>query len=396
MKNVSPDGIRTTCFLLLPAFLLLACTGSGPKKNRQETVSSSAKPIRFLVGSSDRQREHSIYLCELDPANPEFTLIDSFQGASGPSYLAVNQEGTRLYAIDNTVSDPETGEHSVTSFRIERDPFLLEVLNRRSSMGRGPCHLSLNSEGTYLFVANYSSGHTAAYPIGEDGGIMEASAVVRGNGSGPVESRQRSPHAHQAVLDPLERYLLVPDLGADRVFIYEFNRELGSLEKNPLQEGFPLEPGSGPRHLDFHPSGDLVFIVNELNSTVTSCRYDRSAGILTGVETLSTVGPDTEPGYPAAIRSHPSGNALYASTRDDLSTLAVFHSDEEGWLTRQQVITVPYWPRDFNMDPSGRWMLVAGERSGEIRLYGIDGESGELTDTGISTTLPSPGCILFL
>ncbi len=392
-----PERICPAGFLLLIIVLFSGCGGKSSSVDSRESNDSGENPIRFLVGSSDRNREHSIYLCELDPGKPQLTVIDSFAGAVRPSYLALNQQGDRLYTIDSRISDSTSRENSVTSFRVTEDPFSLEFLNSRSSMGRGPCHVSLDREGNYLFVANYNSAHAAALPIGDGGEILESSSVVRGNGSGPVESRQQSPHAHQVVLDPLERYLLVPDLGADRVFVYEFDAETGKLKPNPLQRGFSLKPGSGPRHLAFHPAGDLVYIVNELNSTVTSCRYDYSAGLLTEVETLPTTEAGDEPGFPAAIRVHPSGKTLYASTRKDQSSLAVYRTDEDGWISRIQVVKeVPHWPRDFNVDPTGGWLIVAGERSGEIRVYKIDRENGKLTDTGTHMYLSSPGCILFL
>jgi len=222
--------------------------------------------------------------------------------------------------------------------------------------------------------------------------------VVIGEGSGPVESRQKGPHAHQVMLDPEQSFLLVPDLGCDRVFIYAFDAEGGELAPNPAQAFFELAPGAGPRHLAFHPSGSFLYIVNELNSTLTACSYDGSDGTITMLNTVSTV-EDTHEGmkYPAAVRVHPGGKYVYASTRGENSCISTFEIKDDGRVSRIQVMEqVPNWPRDFNLDPKGKFMLVAGERSDEIRLYKIDPRTGMLAETQAGFELPAPANILFV
>ncbi|MCK4745888.1 MAG: beta-propeller fold lactonase family protein, partial [Bacteroidales bacterium] len=152
------------------------------------------------------------------------------------------------------------------------------------------------------------------------------------------------------------------------------------------------------RHLVFHPSGKYLFVVNELNSTVTSCSYQVANGVLTELQTTSTVEASHKGSkYPAAIRMHPSGKYVYASTRGDISSIAVFQVDKNGELFRIQVEeAVPAWPRDFNIDPSGQYLIVAGERSDEIELFRIEDETGKLERTQVKTALPSPGCVLYL
>jgi 6-phosphogluconolactonase len=200
------------------------------------------------------------------------------------------------------------------------------------------------------------------------------------------------------VLSPDEKFLLVPDLGSDKVLIFSFDRKTGNLEPNPEQPYLKLEPGSGPRHLVFHPEGDLLYVVNELSVTVASCRYDSVHGtldLLTMKSTVEEPGPGEQ--FCAAIRIHPNGRFLYASTRADSSCLTVFRCGENGTINRIQVLYgVPFWPRDFNLDPSGELLLVAGERSDEIALYAIDQDEGTLEPLNKKFEIPSPGCILFL
>ncbi len=385
--------VKNLCIASLVGLTTFNCEGSGEPEG-----SSEPETLRFYVGSSDGKLEYSIFLCELDLKSSQFEVVDSFAGAKGPSYLAFSPDRKFLYAIDNTVSDPETGHMTVTSFGINKENSHLEYLNSQSSQGAGPCHIHCNKKGTYLFTANYSTGNVAAFPLSKSGEILPASSVQQSSGTGPVTRRQGGPHTHYVSLDPKENYLLSPDLGSDKVLVYAFDRKTGILTPNPVQPFFEMAPGAGPRHLVFHPSGDFVYVVNELNSTVTACRYEKENGTLTRLNAVSTVEENYEgTKYPAAVRMHPNGNYVYASTRGDMNSIAVYKVDEEGDFFRIQVMEdVPVWPRDFNIDPSGHYLLAAGERSHEIELFNIDGESGKLSRAQIKTQLPAPGCILFI
>jgi len=376
--------------IVMALLLTGSCEGSGSKANFSE-------PVKFFVGSSDGKLEHSIFLCSLDPESGEFAVLDSFAGAAGPSYLALSPGKEMVYTINKNTSDQAAGFKSVSSFRMDSEDNSLSLLNTQSSEGNGPCHISCTSEGGHIFVANYGSGHSAALPIAEDGSILKASSVVIGSGSGPVENRQKSPHAHMAMPDPGDNFLLVPDLGTDKVDIYAFEKKSGMLTPNPEQAFLKLDPGSGPRHLVFHPNGEFLYVVNELNSTVTACSFDGEKGKLTSLHTVSTVSEAHEGAkYPAAIRISPDGSFLYASTRGENSKISVFRVEEDGRIYRIQEVEVTHWPRDFNLHPSGKFLLAAGERSGIIELYHIDGESGKMIKAESELELPSPGCILYL
>lgn len=355
-------------------------------------------PILFYVGSSDGRLGRPLFLVELDAGRTRLSVRDSFPGAIGPSYLAFSPGREFLYAIDKTVSDPVTGYMSVASFRIDGQDHGLAFLNRQSSQGAGPCHVHCSSSGNYLFTSNYGSGNIAVFPIGDRGEILPASCVAQSSGSGPVAGRQEGPHTHYVTLDPDEKYLLSPDLGSDRVLVYRFHTKAGTLVPNPDQEYLQLPPGSGPRHLVFHPSGTFVYVVNELNATVTACSYDSASGMLRVLNTVPTIpGSHTGAAYPAAIRMHPGGKYLYASTRGENSSIAVFGVASDGRISRIQVVEgVPGWPRDFNIDPTGTYLIAAGERSDEIVLYRIEQDTGFLLSTGIKTRLRAPGCILFI
>ena len=369
------------------AFAFMACGGS----------SRASESIRFYVGSSGGQ-EHSIFLCELETASQTFAVLDSFAGASGASYLASSPGFEFLYAINQDLAEPEKKHASVTSFRVGPETRDLSMINSQSSEGSGICHIHSSGDGTFLFAANYGSGHATALPVNARGEIQPATSVVIGEGSGPVSNRQEGPHAHQAMSDPSRKFLLVPDLGTDKVMIYAFDAQSGQLAPHAAQPFFSLAPGAGPRHLAFHPEGKSLFVVNELNSTLTACSWDSSTGEMKEINTVPTVGKGHEGmKYPAAVRVHPNGRYVYASTRGENSCISVFRIGTQGSVERIQVMEqVPFWPRDFNLDPSGRYLISAGERSNDLRLYTIDQESGMLEETICSLELPAPANILFI
>jgi len=386
MKTMGLNGKLLLIFIWMG--MILSCSGT----------KESSETIKFYVGSSNGSLEHSIFLCELDPVGGVFSVLDSFAGAKGPSYLAFSPDRGHLYSINKEISDPATNHMTVSSFTVNKETHELEFSNSQSSEGNGPCHVHVSQNGSYLFTANYFSGHVAAFPIANNGKIEPASSVVKGSGSGPVESRQVSPHAHQVTMDLNNRFLLVPDLGADKILIYEFDDDSGVLTPNPEQPFLKMNPGAGPRHLAFHPVDKVIYVVNELNSTVTSCRYFEEDGTLRRWRVLRTV-PDSHVGgkFPAAIRVHPNGGYVYASTRGENSCISVFRVGEDGEFYRIQVVEdVANWPRDFNIDPSGQFLLAAGEKSNEIELYRIDKETGKLSPSSSKFSLSSPGCILFI
>ncbi len=378
--------ITKSVIMLFLTTSLFSCTGENQESDT----------LKFFVGSSGQQ-EHSIYLCELDTESGKFTKLDSFSGAKGASYLTPSPNFNHLYAINQLIFDPETKHSMVTSFQVDPATLGLSPGNSQSSEGGGICHIHCSEDGKYIFAANYGSGHATALPV-TGGEIQPASSVVIGEGNGPVERRQNGPHAHQVVLDPGQNFLLVPDLGTDKVMIYAFESSTGLLSANSHQAYLHLTAGSGPRHLAFHPEGKLLFVVNELNYSLTACRWDPSTGEMEEINTANTVDASHDGmKYPAAVRVHPNGKYVYASTRGENSCISTFRIAGDGSVERIQIMeSVPFWPRDFQLDPSGRYLISAGERSNDIRLYTIDPESGLLSETQSTLELPAPANILFI
>lgn len=379
---------RTAIRLAIFLFVL------GSACNRQQPA---RQQVLFFAGSSDTDIECPIFLCRLDYATNRIAVIDSFSGSRGSSYLALSSDHRFLYAIDKRLWDTVSGEQMVSSFRVDPESFRLEYLNSQSSGGVGPNHISCSSDGGYIFTSNYWSGSVAVLPIAEDGKILPASDLETYSGSGPHPERQTSPHAHQVMLDPTGKFLLSPDLGTDRVMIFRFDKSTGTLEPNPRRPYFRLAPGAGPRHLDFHPGGRYFYVVNELNGTLTACRFEKDTGEITELNTLSTLPGDySGENASAAVRVHPNGNFVYASNRGEISSIAVFRILDDGSIERIQVLEQVPYPRDFNIDPSGKILLVAGEQADRIELYFIDDRTGRLSPSGEGINIPAPGNILFI
>lgn len=376
--------IRIIAFIWLPV-LAIACTSS-----------KTPEKILFYVGSSDGSLEQSIFLCELDYNNGQVAILDSFPGSKASSYLALSPDKEFLYAIDGTQSDPDKKQTSVASFRVTDSEGRLNIVNRQSSEGRGPCHISCHPDGSFIFVANYSEGNIAAYPLNKDGSIAPASDVVQHTGSGPGK-RQTKAYAHFIMADPSGNHVLAVDLGADKVFIYKLDPESGKLTPNPEQEFYKTEPGAGPRHLAFHPKKPYLYIVHELNGTLTACKYNQKTGRIDEINTESNLPADfTGNNYPAAVRVHPNGQYVYASNRVGHNSITVFKITDSGAVERIQVMdNVPTHPRDFNIDPQGKFLLVAGQQGDAIEIFTIETNTGMLIRTGQKVQMKAPASILF-
>ncbi len=253
--------------------------------------------------------------------------------------------------------------------------------------------MSVDGNDKFVMVANYSGGNVTVFPIRSDGGLGAPTDMKQFQGSGP-HPNQGSPHAHQIQVDSANQYALAADLGTDRVMIYRFDAALGKLNAG-TQASFSTKPGAGPRHFAFHPGQRFVFVINELNSTITSLAYDPALGTLTEVQTVSTLPAGyTGTSYCAEVRVSPDGKFLYGSNRGH-NSIVVFAIDSLGKLTLvQHASTQGQWPRDFILDPTGTYLLVANQNSNNIVSLKRDAVTGRLTSTGLSLALTAPTSLL--
>ncbi len=363
--------------------------------------SAPAKTANMLVyfGTYTGEKSRGIYVSRLDAASGTLSAPQMAAETPSPSYLAVHPSGTFLYAANevNTFEGKDTG--SVSAFAVDRASGQLKALNQQASAGGGPAHLIVDRTGKTVLVANYGGGSVAALPINANGTLQPASAAIQHRGSSVDPKRQTAPHAHSITTDPGNRFAYAADLGLDKVLIYRFDPERGSLTANEPPFA-AVKPGAGPRHFTFHPSGRFAYVINEINLTVTAFTADAQRGTLTELETLPTLpqGQSMQEGFSTAdVQIHPSGRFLYGSNRGH-NSIVVFAVDQKtGRLTYvENRSTEGSTPRAFGIDPTGTYLLAANQRSDSIVVFRIDRESGRLTPTGHTLEVPSPVCVKFV
>jgi 6-phosphogluconolactonase len=351
----------------------------------------------MYIGTYTDKGSKGIYAYRFDPDSGKTDAIGLVAETANPSFLAVDPNHKYLYAANET--DNFNGGHTgaVSAFAVNRATGGLTFLQQVSSLGADPAHLSVDKTGHYLLVANYTSGNIAVFPIESNGRLGPHSAFEQHAGSSVNKERQAGPHAHEILPSNDNRFVLTADLGLDELLVYHFDPKNGSL--TPDDPPFAkVSPGSGPRHFAISPSGEFVYLVNEMASTVTVFAYSADAGKLKELQTTSTLpvgfkGENTT----AEIALDAAGKFLYVSNRGD-DTIAVFAVDpHNGTLSFvERVTTGGKTPRHFTLSPTGKWLLAANEDSNSITFFRVDPSNGRLTPTSQALQVASPVCVVFV
>lgn len=362
-----------------------------------QSLNAATREYFMYIGTYTGAESKGIYAYRFDPASGKLSAIGLAADSESPSFLAAHPNGKFLYAVNEI--DQFQGEKtgSVSGFAIEPHTGKLTLLNRVSSLGDGPAHLSLDKTGKYVFVANYGGGSVAAFPIQDDGKLGKASSFVQHTGSSVDRERQAGPHAHEIVATNDNRFVLVPDLGLDKVLIYRFDASTGQLTTNDPAFA-STDPGAGPRHAALHPNGRFAYLANEMQSTVTTFAYDAHAGRLRPIQTLRTVSDDFKAHNDTAeIATDARGKFLYVSNRGHDSIVVYSINSANGTLSQiQDIATGGKTPRDFAVDPTGAWLFAANQESNNITLFRIDPGTGHLTRTQTELKIAAPVCVTFV
>lgn len=365
----------------------------------QESETAAVAPEEsetFLVffGTGGKESE-GIYGARFDTADGSLTPLGVVAEARSPGFVEIDPSGERLYSTGASAEGAATDWQGVASYSINRESGQLTLINGVGAEGRGTCHVTVDSQGHTVAVANYGSGSIASMSVAEDGTLSQAVSAHQHEGSSVNEERQKGPHAHSVNFSPDDRFLIAADLGTDEVIVYSHDPATSKIERHSVVKP---APGSGPRHFAFHPTGSYAYVINEMASTVTGYTWDAAAGELTEIQTIGTLPEDfTEFNKTAEIVVHPSGRFLYGSNRGH-NSLAVFSVDPAtGQLTFVEHVTEGIvWPRNFRIDPTGQYLISANRDTNNVVVFSIDQQTGRLTPTGHELAVPGPICVRFL
>ncbi|MEU7296685.1 lactonase family protein [Streptomyces exfoliatus] len=338
--------------------------------------------VRAYIGSFTSAGGRGVLATDVDEKTGALTVTGASDAVTDPSFLAL--AGPVLHAVS------ETDAGAVAAFDVT-GPAPRPLGAPVPVDGAAPTHLAVAAG--HLLTANYTSGSVTALPLAEDGTARPATTVLRHEGAGPVAARQAGPHAHQVLPDPGGRWIVSVDLGTDSVRICALDPDTGALT---LHGETALRPGTGPRHLAFHPAGTHAYVLNELEPTLTVCRWDAAAGVLEPLGETPVVPEDaTGAAFPSEVVVAPDGRFLWAAVRG-ADTLAVLALDPDGGGA-SLAATVPCggsWPRDLTLAPSGRHLYAANERSGDVTWFTLDPETGIPARAG-SIEAPAASCVVF-
>jgi 6-phosphogluconolactonase len=342
-------------------------------------VGTYTLPMSFVQGQGT-----GIYTCSFDTRSGKLEKIAE-TAAENPSYLALHPSGKYLYAVNEISEVREPSRDAITAYALEAETGIPCLLNQQPCLGGSPCHVSVDPSGRFAYTAAYAGGDVTAYPIGSDGKVGAYTAHI-GHARG-----EKVAHAHSITPTPTGEFALACDLGLDCIFIYRLDLVSGSLIPHGEIE---LATGSGPRHLDFHPNGRFVYVLHELNATLSVLWWEPATGTLQSIQTISTLPVGfSGRGWCADVHVHPGGRCLYASNRGD-SSLVIYRVDEvSGKLSLMGFeASRGKTPRSFVLDPQGEWLLAANQDSGNVAVFRIEAHSGRL-DYHSSLEIPSPVCL---
>jgi 6-phosphogluconolactonase len=345
--------------------------------------------------NKDEPKSEGVYVYRLDPDTGALSPHAAPAPSVNPSFVALHPQGTHLYAVNEIGEFNGKPAGGVSSFAIDAASGGLRFLNQQSTVGTGPCHLSIDATGTSVLVANYGGGSVAALPIQTDGSLGEASDFVQHQGSSVNQNRQKEPHAHSIMLSPDNRFAFAPDLGMDQIVAYRL--ENGKLAPH-TPAGPRTQPGAGPRHFDFHPNRRFAYVINEIDNTVIAYAYDAEAGGLNPIQTMSTLPTDFDgTSHTADIHVSPDGRFLYGSNRGH-DSIAIYEIDQDsGQLeARGHVLSGGKGPRNFALSPDGRFLFAAHHNTDDIHTFRVNLNDGSLEPTGQVTHVSAPVCLKFL
>ncbi|OLO25090.1 6-phosphogluconolactonase [Alkalihalophilus pseudofirmus] len=344
--------------------------------------------IKGYIGTYTKGDSKGIYSFTLDLQVPQIQDVKVAAHIENPTYLTIDRTNKYLYSV---AKKGETG--GIAVYTIDDISGDLQLLDSQLEEGPNPCHVSVDSQNNYVVNANYHKGTVQLMGFNNNNEkILSTLSTVKHEGSGPNKDRQEKPHVHYSGFTPDEKFIVVIDLGIDKLITYEVNDEKLN-EVNSLS----LQPGSGPRHLEFHPNGQFAYLMTELSSQVITLAYDRENGSFTEVQHTLTIPENfTENNQGSAIHVSSDGKFVYVSNRGH-NSIASFSVDESGHLTLIDFTpTEGAWPRDFVLDPTEKFLVVSNQESCNLTLFARNTTIGTLARIQSDIAVPDAVCVKFL
>ncbi|HYC84216.1 MAG TPA: lactonase family protein [Chryseosolibacter sp.] len=351
----------------------------------------------LYVGTYSVRGSQGIYVYEFDRKSATFNLLQTVSTPTSPTFVTIHPSGKYLYSVNRGGMPGKTNFGSVSSFSIDQSSGMLTLINQQSSLGRDPSHISTDRSGRLAFITNYNEANLVVYRIASDGSLGIMSDSVQFTGSSIDPSRQQSPHPHFSMPSPDNNFLLLTDLGTDKIHSFTIDPLEGKIR--PSQQKFvTVHPGSGPRHLAFDPDGRHVYVAEELSSTVAAFSFAKKTGELVLLEdTVRSLPADfTGDNTAADIHTDASGKYLFMSNRGHES-ISVFEVSKSGDLRLKNTVNVKgQKPRNFLVDGKNQFLLVANQDTDNIVMFRLDSSKGILEETPVQIRMPSPACLKML
>jgi 6-phosphogluconolactonase len=344
-------------------------------------------PLVYIA--TQNPEKMGITVAEFDPTTGRLGTPTLAVEARDPAHFTLSDDGSRLYLCNTGTPG------GVSAFSVDGKSGALTLLNYKESKGRGPSYVSVDRSGRYVLDANYGGGFVEVFSLAKDGSLDAQTAFVEHSGSS-AHARQNKPYAHWFRTDPSNRFGLVADLGIDQIVVYRFDAKTGKLTSHdPPAAKTP--PGTGPRHLVFHPNGKWLYGIAELANQVMGFHWDGGKGTLTQFQSVNTLAEGfSQPSTAAEIAIHENGKFLYASNRGEDSLVVYAIDAKSGELSlRQRISSRGKVPRYFSFDPSNRWLLVSNQEGANVSVFGVDGKTGELSAAGEPVSLIKPMAVVF-
>ena len=365
-------------------FLMLLCFGLLPAKGQQQYL---------LVGTYTHTGSKGIYVYSFNPETGSLDWVSNTDSIANPSFLAVTRDKKFVYACTDSRT-PNAGSVSAFSFDIATGQ--LRFINKHPTGGFNPVHIAVHESGKWVITANYTGGTISVFPISGDGSLQPFAQDVKLQGSSMNKERQEGSHVHSTVFSPDYKFLYAPDLGTDKVMQNQFNTSVSTpLSPLPIASVAAL-PGSGPRHFTFHPKGMYAYLIEELSGAITAYGYNKKTGMLNPFQRMATHPADsTGPFGSAGIHISPDGKFLYASNRGTENNIAIFSINQTNGKSVLKGFhsSLGLHPRNFTLDKSGNYLLVANMLSDTIVVFKRNVRSGFLTATGVTIKVPQPSCL---